>query len=144
MNKILKDSAISTVFQILKLIARFLIGIYIVKNLELNEYAAYNLFLLFMTFGGTIFSFNIHEYFNINISQSKDIKSNHHTFWTTMEILLLSSIFFTFILNLNIISSYVLHLFHIQNYHTEYQLILILISLTAISMTIIRYLAFSK
>ena len=144
MNKVINDSLISTLFQFLKIFARFFIGIYIVKQLEVQEYGAYNLFLVIISFGSVILSFNTHEYFNIEISSSKNLTYKHRIFWSIMEILLLFSIIFYLILSNASVSHYLSVLLGIEAFGDAYSYVLLLLILTTISMTIGRYLAYSR
>jgi len=144
MNKVINDSLISTLFQFLKIFARFFIGIYIVKQLEVQEYGAYHLFLIIISFGSVILSFNTHEYFNIEISSSKDLVYKHRIFWSIMEMLLLFSIVFYLILSNASVSHYLSVLLGIEAFGDAYSYVLLLLILTTISMTIGRYLAYSR
>ncbi len=144
MQKIINDSIISSIFSFLKIGARFFVGIFLVKQLEVNEYGAYNLFMLFISFGGVILSLNTHEYFNIEISSSKSIEQKQHFFWTIMELLLLLSICFFIILNSELVSSKILLWLNIELFNEAYTYVLLVVIITTVSMTIARYLAYSK
>ena len=144
MQKIFNDSIISAVFQLLKILFRLIIGIYIVKHLDISDYGAYNLFILLISFSSVILSFNTHEYFNIAISSTKDINTKHNYFWTMTFMLLVFSLCFGLLFSIDFISSRVLTLLNLESYNTVYLYILFIIILTTISMTIVRYLAFSK
>ncbi len=144
MNKVINDSLISTLFQFLKIFARFFIGIYIVKQLEVQEYGAYNLFLVIISFGSVILSFNTHEYFNIEISSSNNLAYKHRIFWSIMEMLLFFSIIFYLILSNASVSHYLSVLLGIEAFSDAYSYVLLLLILTTISMTIGRYLAYSR
>ncbi len=144
MQKVINDSAISAVFQLLKIGARFFIGIFLVKQLEVYEYGAYNLFMMLISFGGIILSLNTHEYFNIEISSSKSIKQKHRYFWTIMELLLVLSLCFFLIMNSEWVSGHILQWLSIESYSKAYTYVLLVIIITTVSMTIARYLAYSK
>jgi len=144
MQKVINDSIISSIFQFLKIGARFFIGIYLVKQLEVEEYGAYNLFMLFISFGSVILSLNTHEYFNIEISSSKSIARKHRFFWSIMELLLLLSICFFLLLHSEIVSTNILRWLHIEHFSEAYTYVLLVIIITTISMTIARYAAYSK
>jgi len=144
MQKVINDSIISSIFQFLKIGARFFIGIYLVKQLEVEEYGAYNLFMLFISFGSVILSLNTHEYFNIEISSSKSIARKHRFFWTIMEMLLLLSICFFLLLHSDVVSNKILLWLNIEHFSEAYTYVLLVIILTTISMTIARYTAYSK
>ena len=144
MNKVINDSIISTIFQFLKLFAGFFIGIYIVKQLEVDEYGVYSLLLLIISFSSTMIAINMHEYFNIEISSNENIVYKHKIFWSMTEVLLLSSTIFYFVFNSEFISEYLTVLLGIESYREVYTYVLLLLIMQTISMTIMRYLAYSK
>lgn len=144
MQKVINDSVISAAFQFLKIGARFFIGIFLVKQLEVHEYGAYNLFMMFISFGGIILALNTHEYFNIEISSSKSIKQKHRYFWTIMELLLVLSLCFFLVMQSDFVSSHLMSWLNIEPYKEAYIYVLLVVIITTVSMTIARYLAYSK
>lgn len=141
-NKIKKDSLNSIFFQILNFITSFLVGIYLVKTLSVQNYGVYSILLIISGFINTVINLNIFEYLNIGIKNKRSY--DYILFSTVLVFSLVINIFVVILIFITPFYDFLINLFKLETSKMAMNYVLYFSIIYVFYAIFMRYLMFYK
>lgn len=143
-EKIRSDSISSVVFQVLGYATTFIIGIYIVKKLSVNAFGAFSLFNVFIMIAPAVITFNVQDYFLVNISPAKKPEENFRLFSTIGLFVIMATIVIGGLIAIPPISKPLLAFFDLSAYPNSFYFVLGYLLLYGICLNYLRFFRFTQ